>query len=311
MTHVLLYWNHICVLHNQEKKHLAQVQETLRQQGIDLEIRFFGLGYESHMCEYLAQADAQMPHMIVTADLEVVEQDTLLEKLGALHPCKQWLALKDKPIIQAMGRKDILLPFVAIPLVCYTRDVSHCQGKTLADMANEPGFAFGGINNSAGKTIAKLAWQTYGQETAAALLEQSAVYDMPIGAFQSVRMGQNTTALVPSLYALRQDGATTFMTTLAEGTCLLPSYFACAQSLPQTVGQRVMEAIICPELCDFYAQQGNLIIAPAMETTTTIEDTITDYTIVTQGFLDTLHHDDFYKIYTQALPTARALSVVV
>ncbi|WP_409968915.1 hypothetical protein RFF05_02795 [Bengtsoniella intestinalis] len=310
MTHVLLYWNHICVLHNQEKKHLSQVQQTLLNQGIDLEIRFFGLGYESHMCEYLAQPDAILPDIIVTADLEAVEQPSLYNKLGGLHPCQLWMTLKDKPLIQSMRRKDTLLPFVAIPLVCYTRDTSHCEGKTLATMASEKGFAFGGINNSAGKTITKLAWQTYGQETAAALLGQSTVYDMPIGAFQSVRMGQNTTALVPSLYAMRQDGVSTFATTLAEGTCLLPSYFACSQRISPEVGQAVMREILCPELCDFYAQQGNLIIAPDIKTATTVEDTITDYAIVTQEFLDDLDNESFYDLYTAKLPTAKPLPVV-
>ena len=45
---------------------------------------------------------------------------------------------------------------------------------------------------------------------AAKLLGESLVADMPIGAFQAVRQGQTSTALVPSLYALRADGRETF-----------------------------------------------------------------------------------------------------
>lgn len=55
MKHVLLYWSHICVLHRQEKMFLAKLTEKLRARGIELEVRYFGLGYPQHMFEYLAQ----------------------------------------------------------------------------------------------------------------------------------------------------------------------------------------------------------------------------------------------------------------
>lgn len=55
MTHILLYWNHICVLHRQEKAFLDGLTQKLLSDGIQLEVRYFGLGYPEHMSEYLAR----------------------------------------------------------------------------------------------------------------------------------------------------------------------------------------------------------------------------------------------------------------
>lgn len=307
MKKVLLYWNHICILHNEEKKFLAKVQENLLEKEIQLEIKFFGLGYESHMCEYLAKEEAVLPDVIVSADLEVFEHHRIYEKLGDLHPCENWMDLKESPMIQAIRRRETLLPFVAIPLVCFTTDLGHCQGKTLAEVSQNGGFAFGGINNSAGKTITKLCLQEYGPEVTDDLLRNSAIFDMPIASFQSVRTGENTTALVPALYAQRGDGQSTHMTTLAEGAFLLPSFFACRQSVPEELGKALLNQIFTPEICQFYGQQGSLVVCPDLETTPKIEETFDKFAVLSQGFLETLDTQKFYEQYTRCLPSARTL----
>ena len=80
MTHILLYWNHICVLHRQEKAFLQELAGRLHREDIELEVRFFGLGYPEHMSEYLARPDAVLPDLIVSADLEVFE-----DQIGRAH----------------------------------------------------------------------------------------------------------------------------------------------------------------------------------------------------------------------------------
>ena len=94
MTSVLLYWNHICVLHRQEKAFLEGLAQRLRKDDIQLEVRYFGLGYPEHMSEYLARPDAVLPDLIVSADLEVFEdlssspnsnRSSILRRTG--YPC--------------------------------------------------------------------------------------------------------------------------------------------------------------------------------------------------------------------------------
>lgn len=67
-------------------------------------------------------------------------------------------------------------------------------------------LSYGGINNSAVKTVAKLTWESFGMETAKHFLTASNVFDMPIQAFHQVSIGASPLALVPSVYALRADG---------------------------------------------------------------------------------------------------------
>ncbi len=305
-----MYWNHICILHNEEKKFLASAKENLLKQGIDLQIQFFGLGYASHMSEYLAKKDSVIPDIIISADLEVFEHKSLYNKLGKLYTAENWLTLKNNNIVKDLRRKETLLPFLAIPLVCYTNDLEHCKDKSLPEIIKTEGFTFGGINNSAGKTITKIAMERYDAPIAQELLEKASISDMPIGAFQSVRTKQNKTAVVPSLYALRADDVNTHMTTLKEGVFLLPSYFACAQTIDETTGKAVMAQIINESICNMYSNNGNLIVCPDIKTDYKVEDSIDKYCAVSQEFLDKLDENEFYDMYTAMIKSAKNLIAV-
>ena len=161
MTHILLYWNHICVLHRQEKAFLQELAGRLHREDIELEVRFFGLGYPEHMSEYLARPDAVLPDLIVSADLEVFEDRAIFSKMEPeLYPAADWVSLRESPALDAVRRGDKLLPAAAIPLVYYTRELGICEQMRLPDW---DGLAFGGINNSAVKTVVKVVWETWGR----------------------------------------------------------------------------------------------------------------------------------------------------
>ena len=159
------------------------------------------------------------------------------------------------------------------------------------------------INNSAVKTVVKVVWETWGREAASGLLDRSFVTDMPIGAFQTVRQGQARTALVPSLYALRADGQSTFLRTPQEGPVLIPSYLCARTSAPEWAARRVAEEILCRELCDFYVSNGDLILFPAC---TQLHSSQEGERVCCPSavWLDTLARDDFYGLYCNKLPTA-------
>ena len=128
MTTVLLYWNHICVLHKGEKQFLDRLAERLSNEDIDLRVRYFGLGYPEHMSEYMARPDAILPDLIVSADLEVFEDSRIYRKLEKdLYPVTKWFPLRDGGALDAVRRDNRLLPFVSIPLVYYTRQPDICE----------------------------------------------------------------------------------------------------------------------------------------------------------------------------------------
>ncbi|WP_273482488.1 type 2 periplasmic-binding domain-containing protein [Dysosmobacter welbionis] len=138
---------------------------------------------------------------------------------------------------------------------------------------------------------------------AAKLLGESLVADMPIGAFQAVRQGQTSTALVPSLYALRADGRETFLRVPQEGPVLIPSYLCARASAPEWAARRVAERILSRELCDFYAANGDLIVYPACTGRRSGQEA--DYALCpSAAWLEHLSHVDFYRLYCTKLPSA-------
>lgn len=301
MRHILLYWNHICVLHRQEKTFLDALAQRLLSDEIQLEVRYFGLGYPEHMSEYLARPDAILPDLIVSADLEVFEDTDIFCKLNhSLYPVRSWIPLQSGPMLDAVERGSFLLPFLSIPLVYYTREPEICRRTALTDWN---GLAFGGINNSAVKTVVKTVWERWGSQAAQRLLERSLVTDMPIGAFQAVRQKQAATALVPSLYALRANGQETFLQIPEEGPVLIPSYFCARTSIPQSIACRMAKEILCPELCSFYAANGDLIVYPE-HTSQKSRQEYSGACCPSAPWLERLTHEEFYHLYCQKLPKA-------
>ena len=295
MTQVLLYWNHICVLHRQEKAFLEKLAQALHAEDIELTVRYFGLGYPEHMSEYLAKPDAILPDILVSADLEVFEDARLFGRLSpTLYPARSFVPLRDSAALTICERGEQLLPFLAIPLVYFTREESAALDKSLCEM---DGLCVGGVNNSAVKTVVKTLLSRDGEDATARFLAQANVSDMPIGAYQQVRMGAGRTALVPSLYALRADGGQTHLVTPRGGPLLIPSYFAARTSIPESIARRIANAILCQELCDFYAANGDLLVFPACTTLTSHQEG-DRYLAPAQDWLahyDPAAFEDFYQ----------------
>ena len=303
---VRLYWNHICILHNFEKQYLARLAGCLAERGIDLEVTYFGLGYASHMAEYLAQDGAELPDVVVSADLEVFEHPAVAAKLDGRYACEGWMPLKDTPAVRAARRDETLLPVVIIPIVFYG---AACAGEPLLEVARTRRLAFGGINNSAGKTAVKAIWGRYGREAASELLERATVADMPIGAFQSVRTGGADVALVPSLCAMRSDGETTFEGVPVEGPLLLPSYVLARDSVPERTARAVVDELLSEELLGFYAQNGDLVVcADGRASARSRYEGADPVWAVTPEVLGMMDCGEFYDLYCWALPAARRFS---
>jgi hypothetical protein len=66
-----------------------------------------------------------------------------------------------------VDRGEKLLPYLIIPLVFYSHDTSCDVSASLEQVAAEGReIAFGGINNSAAKSVVKTVWSRYGRDMA-------------------------------------------------------------------------------------------------------------------------------------------------
>lgn len=309
MTTIRLYWNHICVLHKQEMIFLNQIKKQLMEEDIDLDITYFGLGYPEHMSDYLRKESAELPDLIVSADLEVFEDTRIFNRFkDSLHPVTQWFATKNTEYVPMFGRHPGMLPYMAIPLVFYANKAEHSSADNLAlaQAANgEFRISFGGINNSAVKTVVKTVMEQHGVDAAASLLSSHLIYDMPIQAFHQVRTKQADIALVPSIYALRADEQTTTVFCPADGVVAIPSYISVRKTVKEDLAKRIVTLLTALDICSFYVQNGNLISCPE---NTPVNTWLTEQQAKVQvpswSFLQQLDPVEFYDFYHKHLPTS-------
>ena len=332
MTTIRLYWNNICVLHRQELQFLNEIREELRKDNIDLDITCFGLGYGRHMSDYLREEDSVLPDLVVSTDLEVFEDERIWNRFRehGLLPLKEFFPVKDIPELGGLKKVSALLPYLAIPLVFYSdvellrqtsMDASSINANffTGTDADSEQSISlnrlvessfplsYGGINNSAVKTVAKLIWESFGMETAKHFLTASNVFDMPIQAFHQVSIGASPLALVPSVYALRADGKKNKAYWPLEGAPTIPSYICAGTSVPKDALFAVIEKLRGPRFSHFYTTNGCLYsCAPAdpLPDLSFLEGSRTNRGLLvpSESFLNSLPAETFYKMYHRVFP---------
>lgn len=302
MIRIHLYWSNICILHRQELVFLDQIKNSLKTQGIELTVTCFGLGYGTHISDYLREPGSALPDMIVSTDLEIFEDSRLFSRLeSGLHPLALDAALKQTEHVPLLKRGSCLLPYLAIPLVLYARAGTFpgTGAPSLGQLARE-GFplAFGGIRNSAAKTVVKTVWEAQGEETARRLLAGSTVTDMPIQAFKRVQTGESPAALVPSVYALRADGRSTLALCPSDGAVAVPSYICARDTIPQEAAMAVVNALRAPEISRFYVENGCMIsCAPDSPPEPWMASAGGVLRLPSMQFLGELSPEKFYEVY--------------
>jgi len=317
MTTIRLYWNNICILHRQELQFLREIREELIKDGIDLDITCFGLGYGRHMSDYLREKDSVLPDLVVSTDLEVFEDERIWNRFKAegLLPLKEFFPVKEIPELGGLKKDPALLPYLAIPLVFYSdtelfrQNGWNVESDLSLNKLIETSFplAYGGINNSAVKTVAKLAWESYGMETAEHFLASSDVFDMPIQAFHQVSLGAAPLALVPSVYALRADGKKNKAYWPFEGAPAIPSYICAGTAVPKNALFTVIEKLRDHRFSQFYTENGCLYScspdAPLPELSF-LEGSRTNRELLvpSESFLNSLPAETFYEMYHRVFP---------
>ena len=152
------------------------------------------------MSDYLREPEAVIPDMIVSTDLEVFEDERIFDRFkGDLLPLADLIPQKKTLSPLRCGAKPPCSPiwpflwsFMQTNGSAPAPVPSHL---TLCVSQNPP--VFGGISNSAAKTVVKALWQSKGSQAVKTLLSSAVITDMPIQAFRRVQTGESSLALVP------------------------------------------------------------------------------------------------------------------
>ena len=305
MRKIRLYWNNICVLHKGELVFLDGIKRELEEEGIELEVTCFGLGYKYHLSDYLRREDSILPDLIVSADLEVFEDERIFNRFKAnLYPAFSWFKTKEGESVPSVYRNNFLLPYVIIPLVFYSplKDVN--KNLSLKEVASSSlPIAFGGINNSAGKSVVKTLLSSYKEEITSSIFKNALVTNMPVEAFNCARRGIKPLALVPSLFALNDSEGVAFAP--LDGAVAVPSYIAALKTADESDLKSVVEKLNSPALLSFYRDRGALVtaLASSLENEWFVKEN-RGFQLPSNEYLKSLDSAAFYRYYCKHIPSA-------
>ena len=305
MRKITLYWNNICVLKKMELEFLDGCIERLKEKGIQLKITGFGLGYPGHMSDYLRQPDAPLGDILVSTDLEVYEDTRVFDRFSKeLYPINRWYDLKSEESVPQTLRQETLLPFLVIPLVLYSSQKLSSDGLSLLDcLEQSQSLAFGGINNSAAKSVVKTVWSKYGKETAQKLLEKSIITAMPVQAFQLAKTGQVSWALVPLLFALNTDQGSVICP--SDGAVAVPSYISVRTSISQEDAKSVLDELLDLSFLASFVNRGKMVSSlVGSERLAWMIDHGHGFQLPSEDWLKEISPSDFYEMYCTYIPTA-------
>lgn len=296
MKKIRLYWNNICVLNKGEKLYLDLIREDLIKKGIDLEITYFGLGYPYHLSTYLKRDDAVLPDIMVSTDLEVFEDPVLKRKLSSCYlKIKDVFSIKDDVCFKAIDKGSFLLPYLVIPIILYSEE--EIKRVSLEEIVRDcHPITFGGINNSAAKTVIKLVMKLFGKDGVSSFLKNADVTNMPIEAFNKVRKGKGKMALIPSLFSLTSERGD--INNLEDGIIALPSYISVLNTLKMEDAKLVIDELNKDEFLNFFKDRGHLIVMKnGFEKEKVFENDTLVLLFPDTGFIDSLKEGEFVSYY--------------
>lgn len=235
-----VYWNNVCLLTNLESSFIRQTKEAVPYFPFDFE--FYGLGQSYSLTEKI-KLDLKQKEIggdiIVTTDLEVFQDNQLFTHFRTFQQDLSLPVRKEIMKTSIPHPDGFIQPFIVIPLVIVANTrllAEHELPLRLEDFLH-PSFrkryAFGGLHNSAGRSLLKSLWYLYGAQVAEQFTSGAVVTSMPAQAFQKVMKGEVAAALVPTIFALRQGIHNLKAFWPLEGAVAIPSYVVAKQHVPQ------------------------------------------------------------------------------
>ena len=217
-------------------------KKSIAKEILPFNFQYFGLGRTSTMKEKIKldlQEHSIKGDIIVSTDLEIFQDNRIAKSLkntfkhdSSLFPIRR--ELMDTFVLEPKG---YFHPFIVIPLVILVNTQSLGENKPpkslydLLDPSFKLKYTFGGLHNSAGRSLLKALWYLYGVEAAEAFLANAVVTSMPAQAFQKVNKGEVMAAIVPTIFAKRAGINNLQSYWPEEGAIAIPSYVAVKNSI--------------------------------------------------------------------------------
>ena len=247
-----VYWNNVCLLSNQEEKFINKIAQ--QHPDFPFSVSYYGLGkpaYLSHIIEKELSNNTHSGDVVVSTDLDIFHNPKLKRYFHQDYHQISWVPVR--PELTSTTIKDPLdhfQPFIVIPLVMIINNqrlLNRPAPTKLADLLNpafKGDYAFGGLHNSAGRTLLQAIWYLYGEQSAREYLANAVTTTMPAQAFQQVMAGKVTVAIVPTIFALRRGINNLVACWPEEGAVAIPSYVAVKKTVPVSHLQLLADTIL-------------------------------------------------------------------
>ncbi|MCC5909363.1 MAG: ABC transporter substrate-binding protein, partial [Clostridiaceae bacterium] len=246
-------WNNICLLSNMEEAFIKS--QSTKYNYYPFDFQYYGLGRPYSMTEKVKEdlkTDEIKGDIIVSTDLDVFQDRSLakhfeesFQKTSSLLPINEFVLKTNIP-----NTSNYFHPFITIPLVMVinTKLLKESEIPTSFEDLLHPNFkgryAFGGVHNSAGRSLLKSLWYLYGSNAVESFLSGAVITSMPAQAFQRVMTGQVPVAIVPTIFALRRGIQGLKACWPREGAVAIPSYVAVKSKVATEDFKLFLESIL-------------------------------------------------------------------
>lgn len=276
---IKLFWNNICLVTKLEEEFInAHINESPQF----LDVTYFGLGRPQSMLQYFKENNQLLCDYIVSTDTDIFHDKNYNHMFNDFTPL-------DK--------------FITIPLVIIYNENnlgSLKPPKSFSDLFQEDykgKFAFGGPHNSAGKSLIKSIWYTYGIEKAKDFIKSSIITSMPAAAFNKVMTGAVPIAIVPTIFSLRAGISSIQMVWPEDGAIPIHSYIGSRTTLSNEINTFFSTNLLGKEFQQLLVEKA-AIIPHHPDVPYPIFNNVKSYSLMDPdwNFLKTLDHSLLYQL---------------
>lgn len=277
-----LYWNNICLVTKTEETY---INNKLKEFPLPIETHYFGLGRSQSLLQHFKSTTALDCDVIVSTDTDIFHDNHYDHFFDSFEPLRKFITIPLVILYNTSALKDINPPesFQDLFSECYKDKI-----------------VYGGPHNSAGKSLVKSLWSTYGYEQTKAFINTAKAVSMPAAAFQKVMTGEFPIAIVPTIFALRAGVGKLKMVWPSDGAIPIHSYVAIKSTCSLDMKTFILDQLVGKDFQRFLVEKA-AILAHDKTVDPLILEGVQSYHLMEPdwSFLKTLDHSKLYDL----LPT--------